>query len=290
MKRLHVVVWIASALCAGIFIHVMSLGRVAAQSSDPAVLAADRAFVQALSRSDRTALAALLDTNFTWTDLTGKSQTAAEVGRAIPKPSIADEERAQTEDYAYGSVGTVQVHSGRLHTLRVWVKRSAGWRALVYQEVQLRDSPPLTAALPAGGECVNPCQSVPYQPKSANERAVIDSFSALEVSVMRNDGARWASLIGGEFAALSSNSDKLLDKKTRMAELGQARMSGLVPLPLVSARMTELGDAIVMESQHQPPAGRPLHVTRIWVKRGTGWVETVSYQTVIQAAPAAGQR
>jgi hypothetical protein len=53
--------------------------------------------------------------------------------------------------------------------------------------------------------------------------------------------------------------------------------------------MTELGDAIVMESQHQPAVGKPLHVTRVWVKRGSGWVETLSYQTTIQAAPAMGQ-
>jgi hypothetical protein len=260
-----------------------------AQSSDPAVLAADRAFVQAISRSDWTALAGLLDTDFTWTDVTGRTQTAAEIGPAIPRPAIADESRAQTQDYAYGSVAAVQVHSGRLHTLRVWVKRPAGWRALVYQEVQLRDSPPPAAAQSAGGECVNPCQSVPYQPKSVNERAVIDSFSALEVAVMKNDVERWASLIGDEFVAVSSNTDKLLDKKTRMAELAQARMAGLVPVPLVSARMTEFGDAIVMKSQHQPPAGKPLHVTRIWVKRGAGWVETVSYQSAIQGAPVPGR-
>jgi hypothetical protein len=267
-----------------------TMGDVAAaQTSDPAVLAADRAFVQAVSRSDSGALAGLLDTDFTWTDVTGRSQTAAEVTRALPKPAISDETRTQVQDYAYGSVAVVQVHSGRLHTARVWVKRPVGWRALVYQEVQLRDTPPPAAAQAAGGDCINPCQSLPYQPRTPNERAVVTSFSALEVAVMAKDVARWASLIGDEFIAVSSNSDKLLDKKTRMAEMAESRMAGLVPVPLVSARMTELGDAIVMESRHQPASGRPLHVTRLWVKRGSGWVETLSYQTTIQAVPGTGQ-
>ena len=276
-------------VCAAIALLVMGAAAAAAQTSDPAVLAADRAFVQAVSRSDRGALAGLLDADFSWTDATGKSQSAAEIARALPKPAIGDESRAQVQDYAYGLVGVVQVHSGRLHTTRVWVKRPVGWRALVYQEVQLRDTPPPAAAPAASADCLNPCQSLPYQPKTANERAVLTSFSALEVSVMARDVARWASLIGDEFVAVSSNSDKLLDKKTRMAEMAESRMAGLVPTPLVSARMTELGDAIVMESQHQPAVGRPLHVTRVWVKRGSGWVETLSYQTTIQAAPAMGQ-
>lgn len=261
-----------------------------AQNADPAVQAADRAFAQALARSDRAALAAMLDSACTWTDVNGKSLTAAEIARALPKPMIADESKAQMEYHAYGPVASVQVHSGKQHTLRIWVKRPAGWRVLAYQEVQLRDTLPPAGAAPApGAECVNPCRSLPYQAKTANERAVAASFSALETSVMTHDAEKWASLIGDEFAALSSNADKLLDKKTRKAELAQARLAGLVPMPMVKARMTELGDAIVMESEHQPAGGKPMWATRLWVKRGAGWVEVVSYQTTIQAAPVAGR-
>ena len=288
MKRSHVVARIVCMACGAITALVI-IATAAAQNTDPAVQAADRAFDQALYSSDRAALAALLDANFTWTDVNGKSQNAAEIARALPKPIFGGNNLTRVESFAYGPVGVTQMHNGRLHALRIWVKRPAGWRALVYQEVQLRDTPPPAAAPAAGADCINPCRSVPYQPKTANERAVVTAFSALETSVMAHDAVRWASLIGDEFAALSSNSDRLLDKKTRMAELAQSSMAGLVPLPLVTARMTELGDAIVMESQHQPERGKPLHVTRLWVKRGGGWVETVSYQTTIQAAPAVGQ-
>ena len=208
----------------------------------------------------------------------------------MPKPLIADESKAQVEYHAYGSVASVQVHNGKQHTLRMWVKRPAGWRLLAYHEVQLRDTPPPSSAAPAAGvECINPCRSLPFEPKTASQRAVATSFSALETSVTAHDAEHWASMIGDEFAALSSNADKLLDKKTRKAELAQASMAGLVPVPLVNARMTELGDAIVMESQHQPAGAKPMHATRLWVKRGGVWMETISYQTTIQAAPVAGR-
>jgi hypothetical protein len=37
-----------------------------------------------------------------------------------------------------------------------------------------------------------------------------------------------------------------------------------------------------MISDHVPDRGKPLHVTRLWVKRNQSWVETLSYQTSIQ--------
>ena len=258
-----------------------------AQSGDPFASKADKAFRDAVSHSDSKALAALLDVNFSWTDVNGKTQSATEISRALPKRLIADESKARMEDASYGAIADVQAHSGRMHVLRVWVKRPGGWKLLAYHEVQLRDTPPPAGAPPAAGaECVNPCKSIPFDPKTANQKAVAAAFSALETSVTAHDAKRWGSMIGDEFTALSSNSDKLLDKKTRMAELAQASMAGLVPLPVVWAKMTELGNAIVMESMHQPLTGKPLHATRIWVKRGDNWVETVSYQTTILAAPA----
>jgi hypothetical protein len=39
-----------------------------------------------------------------------------------------------------------------------------------------------------------------------------------------------------------------------------------------------------MISRHKPDRGKPLHVTRVWIKRDGKWVETLSYQTAIQGA------
>jgi hypothetical protein len=285
MKLSHVIVRLSWMALAAI-VAVMTIEPASAQSADPAAQAADRAFVQAAARSDNAKVATMLDGDFTWTDVAGKSQSSAEIARALPKPLIANEAAAQVEYHAYGSVASAQVHNGKQHTLRMWVKRPAGWRLLAYHEVQLRDTPPPPpAATVAAVECINPCRSIPFEPKSANQRAVATSFSALETSVTAHDAERWGSMIGDEFIAVSSGADQLLDKKTRKAQLAQASMAGLVPVPLVNARMTELGDAIVMESQHQPVGAKPMHATRLWVKRGGVWMETISYQTTIQAAP-----
>src|SRR6185503_231746 len=99
-----------------------------AATLDSAASSADRAFVRAAASGDAKAAAPFLDQDFTWTNLEGTTLDAAHVRQALP--------------YGYGSVGVVQVNAGKLHTLRVWVKRPAGWRLLVYQEVKSLDTPP----------------------------------------------------------------------------------------------------------------------------------------------------
>jgi len=85
--------------------------------------------------------------------------------------------------------------------------------------------------------------------------------------------------------AASSNSNKLANKRGRMEDFDHSKNGGVAPTPLLSARLFDFGDAVLMESEHQPDRGKPLHVTRIWVKRNGSWVETLSYQTSVSAAP-----
>ena len=66
MKRSHVVARIVCML-GGVMAVLVIIATANAQGTDPAIQAADRAFVQAVSRSDANALANLLDSNFTWT-------------------------------------------------------------------------------------------------------------------------------------------------------------------------------------------------------------------------------
>ena len=243
---------------------------------------ADHAFVQAAAHRDRRAIEKLLDGDFTWTSSAGKTQNKAQVLGDLPKPAIANETDAQTKTYRYGEVGDVQVNLDRVHVLRVWVKRAGTWKIIVYQEVQTLDAPP-TVTPSAGSDCENPCKSVPFKPKNDIERQVIAAYSKLETAAMAHNSAVFATMVGDEFVAASSNSNKVSDKRGRMADFDHSKMSGVAPTPLITARMFNFGDAVLMKSEHTPVHGKLLHVTRIWVKRDGNWVETLSYQTSIQA-------
>ncbi len=284
----------AHALAIGVLIGGLSAALtsrpVSAADDEQAVLQADHALVQAIGKADKAAVGKLLDANFTWTDSDGKTQTRAQVLQALPTPALGDESGLDVKERTYGQVGAVRVERGKVYVLRVWVKHSAGWRALVYHEVRLREQPP-TAAGSGVSDCENPCKTVPYKPKNEAERGVIASWQALETGVTAHDADAWAPHIADEFVMLSSNNDHPLTKADRIATLNKQKQTGVgsAPAPLVAARMFDFGDTVVMTCQHQPHRGKPIHVTRVWIKRDGQWVLSISFQTTIQAAPAKAQ-
>ncbi len=278
---------LAALVCAIAF----SAYRPALAADDSAVRAADGEFSQAAAKGDTGALGKLLDADFQWIDVSGNLRGRAQVLKAVPKmliprPTANNVSPDVIRLHNYGQIAVTEADNDRLHILRVWVMRPAGWRALVYQEVQSLDAPPKVTPS-AAKECRNPCKSVGYTPKTQAERAVIESYEGLETAAMAQDAAQWDAHTAEEFIAASSNSDKLLDKPTRMAELRHANMAGLAPTPLISARLFQFGDATVMRSRHVPEHGKPLQVTRVFVMRDGKWLETLSYQTsVASGGPA----
>src|SRR5580692_10122189 len=136
MKRFLTSVFIIGIVVGGIAAELM--GRPAAAADDrDAVLEADRALEQAVGIEDKAiakaAVGKFLDPEFTWTDAAGKTTTRAQVLHDLgsgPGPKFpVGRDTATVKEYTYGQVAVVQENSGKMHILRVWVKRPAGWRA-----------------------------------------------------------------------------------------------------------------------------------------------------------------
>lgn len=267
---------------AWVLIAVVSAAQAAA-AGDPALHAADRAFVSALGRGSATAAVNLLDADASWTDEGGRTIGKADIGKAVPKPAIADETSAELRRYEYGRVGVVQIDKGPLHALRVWIKRGNDWRLLAYQEVRSLAAPP-TATPGIAGECINPCREVPYTPKNDEERGVIAAYQALEISSHAGDAANWGTHVADEFILVSSNSDRTMTKAQRLEGLRRASKGGVAPTRLLDAQMNSENGVVVMRAHHTPDKGNNLRVTRVWVKRNTVWQSTLSYQTAIKPA------
>ena len=263
------------------------LGSVALAADDQALLQADREFVQAVGKRDAATLGKVLDAEFTWTDADGETRSRAQVLDSMPTPALGNESGAQITQQTRSQVGAVMSSRDKAHVLRLWVRRSAGWRLLVYHEVVLGRQTPGPSG-PGVKDCENPCKSLPYKPKNEAEQAVIASWQALETGVTNHDAAAWAPHIADEFVMLGSTNDHPLTKADRIATLNLQKQTGFpsAPAPLVSAQMFDFGDAVVMTCHHQPYVGKPVHVTRLWIKRNGHWVMSISYQTTIQAAPA----
>jgi hypothetical protein len=278
MRLLYSNLLASAALCAAM---LFPAAKPAPAADDPGALAADWDFAQAAAKADSAALGKVLDTEFMWIDARGKVSNLTQVLGFVPKIAAVNGNDAKVRWHNYGQVEVMQTDSGRMHVLRIWVKRPKGWRALVYQEVQSLDAPPKMTPS-ASQECENPCKSVGYTPKNDTERDVITAYEGLETSAMNHDAPNWDAHTGEEFVAASSYSDRLLDKVTRLGELRRDNMAGLAPTPLTSGQLFEFGDTVIMRSRHVPDRGKPLQVTRVWVKRDGKWVETASYQTAVQ--------
>lgn len=275
--------WLPAVFALGLVAPAASVGRGAEEQ--PAILDADHQFVEAANGGS--GLSTLLDGDFTWTDQMGATRSRAEVLKNAPPPALGDEKQAAISQLTYGQVRAVMAARDRIQVLRIWVKRTAGWRLLVYQEVKLSEQPP---AVKSSGvaDCENPCKSVPFSPKNASERSIIESWQALETGVTHHDAEAWAPHIADEFVMVSSSNDHPFTKADRIGVLNLQKQTGAAsaPAPLVSAKMFDFGDSVVMTCLHQPHTGKPVHVSRIWINRDGKWIMAVSYQTAIQTAPA----
>jgi hypothetical protein len=278
VKRLTLV--LGCCLCFALSLYAARSGD--AGKSDPGLAKADQIFAQDLEQANTSELATLLDDEFTWTDSAGKTRDKQQMLADLKKDgAMADTDTLKQQ--VYGDVGVVTASAGRLHTLRVWVKRGGQWRLLVYHDATLvaKAHPPSSSGLT---DCENPCKTVPYQPRNADEQGVISSWQALETAVTNHDSQAWASHMADEFTLTNSNNDHVMTKADRIAILDKQKQSGAgsAPSPLVSAKMYDFPDAIVMTAQHQSGDHKPTHVTRVWIKRDRLWQMAISQQTTIE--------
>jgi len=286
MKRYAFCASAAAFLFFGLLLATLGKPGIAF-ADEPTALQSDHDFVQAAAKGDTTAVAKFLDENFTWTDAEGKTLSRADVLSSLPSPALGNEAGAHLDRQSRSQVEAIMADRDKIHVLRLWVKRGSSWRLLVYHEVALgrQESAPSGSGVK---DCENPCKTVPYKPKNEAEQAIIASWQALETGVTNHDAVAWAPHIADEFAMLSSANDHPLTKSDRIATLNLQKQTGrgTAPSPLVSAQMFDFGDSVIMTCLHQPYVGKPVHVSRLWIKRDGKWIMAISFQTTIQAAPA----
>lgn len=275
------VIFLAMVLSAAAYADPPKGGAATGGAAQQAVRTVDQALLAAIAGNDKRAVGRLTDALFTWTDSDGKTYSRADLRQTLP-PAVSQRE-AEAKVFSYGRVAMVRSNRDNVYALRIFVKRGQSWRALVYHEVTSNPPPP-SAASPAAqavAECENPCKILPYKPRNAAERGLIQSWQELEKAVAAGKGADWAPHAADEFIVV--NNSRMQDKAARIAAVNRG---GASPPPLTSATMYDFGNAIVMIAEHQPHAGKPNHVSRIWVKRDGMWQMAVSFQNAVQSAPA----
>jgi hypothetical protein len=292
MRRFVTYGLIIGVACATAF-AALTAKPVAAAEDEVMLFQADQSLAQALGKADKAAVGALLDENFEWTDVAGKTWSRAQVLQNLAKFKIESE---ADWTHAYPHVGVVLNihHSPRF--AHIWVKRPAGWRAFVYLDTPIPVMPAKPLPLhhyEANAPCNNPCTTIPVTPTTAADKAIIKTWLTAKVAERHPDPDAWTLVAGDEFLIINDLprlKDGIAMKSERMAQLAKAKLRGGIGVPgdpITSMRMIDFGgDSSVFISHHVPrDGGKPYYNIRVWVYRNGGWQIVISQQTTIQAAP-----
>jgi hypothetical protein len=157
---------------------------------------------------------------------------------------------------------------------------------LLYQEVrQVEKSEPAAGSDSSAGECENPCKSIPFQPETQSEREAIASWQGVMRAMAASDAEAYAPLIADEFTATDTHHDAPYSKAERLAQLQKQKRAGTrsAPPALLSARMFDLAETVMMIAREQRSNAKPYFNTRMWVRRDGRWQMLFSFNTRIDA-------
>jgi hypothetical protein len=264
---------------------------VANDDEEQAILQADHVLAEAVRTADKTATAALLDASFEWTDLEGKTRSKAETLDNLAALATDREGDKDIKTHYYGQLEIIFGFHRNARFAHIWVKRPAGWRAFVYLETPVPKQASTAARPPtnsvATGDCENPCRTLPYQPTTAADKAVLAEWQKTKVDEWHPDADDWATHIADEFLIINNISERNKAERVAIARKQQESGVGVPGDPVESMSMSDFGNAVVMISHHVPyRGGKPYYNARVFVDRNGHWLIAWSQQTTIQAAPA----
>jgi hypothetical protein len=264
-----------------LFVLAAAFTLHAAGADDP-VATIDKAFVQAYEKGDMATVKKYLDADFTWIDSDGVLYFKDDVLALGLKPLVPSGSDVKIVEHKYGKVVWIQENEGNKYAAHFWVQRPAGWKLLHNSEIATRPaSENPDGRSPYAVPCVNPCQVMPYQPVTANEKAAIKGWQEQE------DGTpdHWklhvadTQVVIGSYG-VATKMDRWNGISKRSPDAPKVAAS-----PLLFARMWDLGTAVVAIMCQPTYNGKPYWSSRVFAPNKDGlWMMMESYHTTIQAA------
>jgi hypothetical protein len=293
MKRFIAISCVTGLLLTGA-LTVFAVRPVAAAGDDAAILKADEAFTAALAKSDKAAVGGMLDAKFEWTDADGKTRNKAESLADLSALAADNSGDSKVKVIPYSELGVVHGYHHDVRFGRIWAKRPAGWRVMVILDTPLPKPGAAAAPSKSGGDCDNPCRTLPFKPVTAADKAMITEWQKTKLDEWHPDADDWATHVAEEFLIINDRSER--DKPTRVA-FGKKQQEAGVSMPgdpITRMNLYDFGDTILMISHHFPyNGGKPYYNDRVFVHRGNHWLISWSQQTTSQAAaavPGVGQK
>lgn len=244
----------------------------------------DAAFVAALAQGDTGAAAKFARADFVRIGQDGEIASGAAAAGGIPAPK---QEETDVGRNLYGRLATVRGAHGPVRFLRVWAQDGGQWR--LFAEIETRVVPAARASVEAQagqGDCENPCRTVPYQPKTAMDKAILQAWQETKRIEWKPDAAAWSHFIADEFMIINNTTIRAKPERMVIAKRQETSGQGTPGDPVLAMDIHDFGDtAAVMISKHFPVrGGKPYNNIRVWVLRDGRWQLAISQQSEIKAA------
>ena len=200
MKRHMIVATIGVCL-----VSVVLVGQQSAVTEE--IRTAERAMEQAAAKRDAAAYGRFLTDDFTWTDRLGRTQTKAEMLKALAPSNPGD----KTSEESCALYGTGAVCTGARHLvepnvqaryLRAWVKRAGRWQMAAHQGVTITPPPATPPPTAAAAEAPAAAAPPPATVSGAAEKEILAALNALAAANAKADATAFAQLVTNDFIGI----------------------------------------------------------------------------------------
>src|SRR5262249_58279268 len=141
--------------------------------------------------------------------------------------SIADFPAAAKSDVKiifYGPIATVPGQRGNARFVRIWVKRTLGWRLFLLLDTPIPSQPPTQASVEAGagqGDCDNPCRALPYSPRSDTDNAIVAAWQQTKLLELNPNAEEVARYIADEFLIINNTTMRNREQRIAIAKAAE---------------------------------------------------------------------
>jgi hypothetical protein len=280
---------LAAGIAGGAWLMSPATTPAADDEGEQAVLKADHALSDAIGKADKAAVGKLLDSDFAWTNGEGETLNKAKTLENIAALATDSQGEADMKTIHYSRLEIVSGTRHNARFVRIWVKRTAGWLAFVDMDTPIpaeaRGGGEGNGGGGRGGDCVNPCKTVPYTPKTENEKAALAEWQVTKVDEWKAIGDDWGNHVADEFQIINNGSDRNKPDRVAIALRQQKAGVGGPGAPILTMNMYDFGDTVMMITTHVPyQGGKPYYNVRVFVHRDNHWLISWSQQTTIQSA------
>lgn len=262
----------------------VSVPQAAMAKVEGSVLEADQQFLAAVQSGKTQVVGGMLYPKFEWIDSRGKKRNKDQTDAALKALASSTQNETNVKEYKYDGLNVVTGERANSRFMRVWTKKDGKWKAVSFIDTPISSGTiPFSTSAKVSGDCVNPCRTSPFTPKTKDEKEMMKILFKLKVDEWKGIPEDWSHYVLDGVDYVTNYG--AISKEARVEHL-KKKHDSKAPItpgdPVVSMDIETFGNAAVMSSEMVPyGGGQPYYSVRVWSHEPDHWWFANSQQTTI---------